>query len=345
MEKLLNNRLNLEILLKICSGDGLDLNLRKLSKVLGKHRETVRKRVSELLHKEIIDRPIYPFTELFREYPIFVTAYADFPDDEDIREWIRFDKNIFAAFRVREGDYNMMLFEFHKSLDDYLSWRKNLTAQKVIPERGGRIPSNVLYISNKMIKKYDPNSAKDLIVQEFKEKGRITLNDYPLDKLSVKLIENLLSGVGIKLNENKISKDLGYHRATIKKRINNMLEGSFILEPLCRFPAFFIPPDFLLVFSMIEIKRHFEKFIDDIRKDPHVNLAYQISQGRYNLLLFEAHRSIESYLMWEDYYSNQYSGCLGSIKNNYLSPRMTISIDQQKVSLGAIEDRLIKLQS
>jgi len=40
------------------------------------------------------------------------------------------------------------------------------------------------------------------------------------------------------------------------------------------------------------------------------------------------------------YYRLRCPGCFGSIKNNYLTPRITISIDQQKLSLGIIEERL-----
>jgi hypothetical protein len=149
--------------------------------------------------------------------------------------------------------------------------------------------------------------------------------------------------VGIRLNGNLLAKDLGYSRVTIKNRIERMLSEKIILKPLCRFPAFFVPPDFILVFSMIEVKKHTEKFLIDIQRDPHVSLAYRIGQGKFNLLLFEAHRSLEDYLLWEEDYLKRYPDCLGSIKNNYLSPRMAISIDQQKVSLGAIEKRLTTL--
>jgi hypothetical protein len=82
----------------------------------------------------------------------------------------------------------------------------------------------------------------------------------------------------------------------------------------------------------------------DIHSDPHISLAYRISEGRYNILLFEAHLSLEDYLRWESCYNARHPGCFGSIKNTYLTPRMTISIDQQKVSLGVIDERLEELR-
>lgn len=340
MNMMLSDKLNLNILRKICSGQGLDVNLRYLSSVLNKHRETVRRRVLELQERKIIDRPIFPFIELYREYPVFVIAYADLPDDENVVRWVKTDKHVFGAFKVREGDYNMMLFEFHRSLDDYMRWRDRLTIEGKIPERAGRTPSSAIYVSNQLVFKYEPNSAIKLIEREFEEKGKVTLNDQVIDEVSLKILSMLVNGKGIRVNENLLARELGIHRATVKKRIGKMVEAGIILEPLCRFPAFFVPPDYLLVFSLVEVKSKKEEVEKRILADPHVSLAYRISQGRYNLLLFETHKSIEEYLIWEDEYVKRFPGCFGSIKNNYLTPKMTISIDQQKVSLGAIENRL-----
>jgi hypothetical protein len=123
-----------------------------------------------------------------------------------------------------------------------------------------------------------------------------------------------------------------------------MEEEGLIHRPLCRFPLFFTPSNYLLVFSMLEVREP-RKFLTDISNDPHVSLAQTISEGRYNVLLFETHIDIESYLRWESSYESKHPGCLGSIKNTYLSPKMTISIDQQKVSLGIIREKLEQLET
>jgi len=339
MPDLLDDRPNLLLLQDICSGNGLEVNLTYLSWRLKRHRNTIRERVRSLLTHKIIDRPVVPFLALFREYPLLVVVYADLPDDERVSKWIREDRNIFGAYRVREGEYNMMLFEFQKDVWSYHVWRDALVSDGKIPERGERTPSNALYFSNKLIVKYQPSAAMDLIEEQFAKGGEIEINDYVLDELALKVLKHLLDGNGIEVNENFLSKRIGIHRSTIRRRIFKMQEEGLIHSPLCRFPLFFTPSNFLLVFSMLEVRKP-RQFLSDIANDPHVSLAYKISEGKYNVLLFESHLSIEDYLRWEKMYEDKYPGCFGSIKNSYLSPKMTISIDQQKVSLGIIEERL-----
>jgi len=337
----LKEELNLRLLRNICSGNGLDVNLSYLSRHLRRHRNSIRERVRNLLSHKIIDRPIFPFFGLFKEYPLLVAAYADLPDSERVNEWLRNDRNVFAAFRVREGEYNIMLFEFHESVWDYHIWRDALVLEDKIPRRGERAPSTVYYFANQLIEKYDPTAGATLIEEEFKgKKDRIDINGYEIDRLALQVLQHLVNGEGIKVNENLLSKELGVHRRTIAKRISKLRDAGLILDPCCRFPSFFVPPNYLLVFSMVEIRDSREQIIRDIQRDPHVSLAYRISEGRFNTLLFESHLSIEDHLIWEKEYSDRYPGCFGSTKINYLSPRMTISIDQQKVSLGIIDDKL-----
>jgi DNA-binding Lrp family transcriptional regulator len=340
----LNDELNLRLLKNICSGNGLDVNLSYLSRHLRRHRNSVRERVRNLLSHRIIDRPIFPFFGLFREYPLLVAAYADIPDSERINEWLRNDRNVFAAFRVREGEYNIMLFEFHQSVWNYHMWRDALVLENKIPRRGERAPSTVYYFANQLIEKYDPTAGAALIEGEFRNRAKMDINGYIMDRLALQVLQHLVNGEGIKVNENLLSKELNIHRRTIAKRISKLQEAGLILDPCCRFPSFFVPPNFLLVFSMVEIKSSREQIIRDIKQDPHVSLAYRISEGRFNTLLFESHLSIEDHLIWEKEYSDRYPGCFGSTKINYLSPRMTISIDQQKVSLGIIEKKLKEVE-
>ncbi|MGQ9514905.1 MAG: hypothetical protein ACUVTL_07660 [Thermoproteota archaeon] len=342
---LLKDKLNLLLLKNICSGNGLDVNLSYLSRHLRRHRNSIRERVRELLKNRIIDRPIFPFFGLFIEYPLLVTAYADLPDNGKVNEWLMKDKNVFAAFRVREGEYNTILFEFHKSVWHYHIWRDNLVRENKIPGRDERAPSTVYYFSNQLIEKYDPAASIALIEEEFEKKNKVEINGYKLDKLALKILHCLIYGMGIKVNENLLSKELGIHRRTIMKRISKLKASGLILDPVCRFPSFFVPPNFLLVLSMVEIKTSRERIMRDLAQDPHVTLAYRISEGRFNTLLFESHLSIEDYLIWEKSYTDRHAGCFGSAKVNYLSPRMTISIDQQKVSLGIIDDKLKELEA
>jgi predicted transcriptional regulator len=344
MSDLLDDRTNLLLLQEICAGNGLEVNLTQLSKRLKRHRNTIRERVRSLLSHRVIDRPVVPFLGLFRERPLLVVVYADLPEDARVSKWIKEDMNIFGAYRIREGDYNMMLFEFHSDVWSYHVWRDSLVPNGKIPARTGRSPSDTLYLSNRLITKYQPSTAIRLIEEQFGKSREIVINDCVLDKLALDVLKCLLEGKGIKVNENALSKKIGVHRSTIRRRIWRMEEMGLIHRPLCRFPLLFTPANFLLVFSMLEVKDP-RKFINDIANDPHVSLAYNISKGRFNTLLFESHADIESYLRWESSYESKYPGCFGSIKNNYLSPRMTISIDQQKVSLGIIAERLKELDA
>jgi len=343
MSDLLDDKFNLLLLREVCSGDGLEVNLTYLSRRLKRHRNTIRERLGRLLSHKVVDRPVVPFLALFKECPLLVVVYADLPEDERVSRWIREDPNIFGAYRIREGEYNMMLFEFQKDVWSYHVWREALVSEGKIPERRHRTPSNALYLSNKLIVKYQPSAPMDLIEEQFSNGEEIEINDYVLDELALKVLRHLIDGNGIKVNENFLSKRIGIHRSTIKRRILKMEEQGIIHRPLCRFPLFFTPSNFLLVFSVLEVRKP-RQFLSDIASDPHVSLAYSISEGRYNLLLFESHVDIEDYLRWEKGYENKYPGCFGSIKNSYLSPRMTLSIDQQKVSLGIIRDRLRQLQ-
>jgi DNA-binding Lrp family transcriptional regulator len=281
-----------------------------------------------------------PFRALFAEFPLLVAAYADLPLDSETTDWLVNDPKIFAAFRVREGEYNMLLFEFHKDLLDYYMWREQLPYLGKIPTRRKRTPSEALYFSNHLILKYEPSAAIELIGEKIENEGQVTLNGYPVDALAFKVLKFLVEGRGLRINENYLSKNVGVHRTTIRRRIHKMQQEKIVLNPLCRFPLFFVPPSLMLVFSMVEVKNSQDRVIKEIMDDPHVSLAYKISRGKYNLLLFECHESIEDYLKWEEKYEQNFPSCFGSIKSSYLSSKTAISIDQQKVSNGIITEKL-----
>src|SRR5208283_4180144 len=146
MFDLLDDRTNLLLLKEICCGDGLEVNLTYLSKRLKKHRNTIRERVRSLLSHNVIDRPVVPFLALFKERPLLVAVYADLPENVKVSKWIREDANIFGAYRIREGDYNMMLFEFHNDVSSYHTWRDTLVSGGKIPDRRARTPSSAIYL-------------------------------------------------------------------------------------------------------------------------------------------------------------------------------------------------------
>ncbi len=341
MQDLLKDRLNLQLLKFVCSGSGVQVNINHLSKRFGKHRKTVKDRVTRLLAHRLVDRPVCPFLGLFRELPLLVTVYAELPSDRKTAEWMKKDSHIFGAFRIRQEEYNTLLLMFYKSVLDYQMWRESLVKNGKIPERAGRQPSNASYFPTGAVMKYEPGAGIGLIENEFlrrKKAGKkLRVEGFGIDELTLSILKCLVNGEGLKVNENWLSKKLGVHRKTIANRIAAMTKAGLILPPVCRFPSFFMPPGFLLVLSLVELKDPRGKALARIANDPHVSLAFRISLGRYNTLMFSAHHKIEEHLAWDAEQD------FGAAKIVYLTSRMTVSIDQQKVSLSVIDERLKEL--
>ena len=114
MADLLEDRTNLLLLQEICAREWSRSEpdaVVETPEEAQKHDQ--RDRVRSLLSHKVIDRPVVPFLGLFRERPLLVVVYADLPEDARVSKWIKEDMNIFGAYRVREGDYNIMLSEFH----------------------------------------------------------------------------------------------------------------------------------------------------------------------------------------------------------------------------------------
>lgn len=342
MEKLLSNKLNLLLLKELCSGRGVNVNLSYLSKKLGRHRNTIRNRVEELFSQNVLDRPICPFMGLYEEYPLLVVVRADLPSEKKIHDWIVNDKHIFAAFKFKSEEHNTILFQFHRDIHQYMVWRESLIEKNKIPPRATRRPSFPSFFTTRRMLKYSPNSAIKLIEERFSEEGELEINGFRLDETSIKILGTLIRGEGIGVNESYLSKTLGIHRKTVFRRISQLTNNGIILSPVCRFPNFFVPPNYLLVYVLASIREH-EKAIDELKSDPHIPIALRISLGRYNMLLFENHLTVEDHIRWEENYNKRFPDIFELANIAYLSPKMAITIDQQKVSLGIIEDRMNQL--
>ncbi|HEC86807.1 MAG TPA: hypothetical protein ENI49_02925 [Thermoplasmatales archaeon] len=65
-----------------------------------------------------------------------------------------------------------------------------------------------------------------------------------------------------------------------------------------------------------------------------------MSTERYTHLIFSCFYLTEDHAEWQETYDQRFSGCIGAVKNTYLSPSMTFSIAQQFVSLGIIDQKL-----
>ena len=344
MTGLLDDRDNLILLENLVSGNAVSVNFSSLSRMLGKHRNTIKKKVESIFNYKIIDRPVFPFRGLYKVYPLLVAVQIDMPENENFMKWIKEDSHIFAAFRSRQGDYNTLLFVYHNNITNYQLWRESLPSilklKYRISERDSAFVSNTSYFSNQLMIKYDPSSGMNLIEGDFYKNGELSFNGYTLDELDLKIVKSLVSGEGMKVNSNLLCSESGLHRKTIEKRINALLREGFLSDPVCRFPNFFVPPHYVLAYSLFEIKKSKGKVIEELKKDPHIPIAFKIIQGKYNMLLFGNHKNISDHLRWEEGYRHRFPGSFGSANITYLSPETTISFDQQIVSLGIISDRL-----
>lgn len=339
MSALIDNELNLAILENICNGVGVEVNISDLAKTLKKHRDTIRDQIKALFDYNIINRPIYPFVRLYQEYPLLVIVRADLPKTEEIVEFLMEDEHIFGAFYVKDEEYNTFLIMFFKDISTYVDWRKKIVAEKDIPPRDVRYPASGSFFSSKHIIKYQPYSPIFQMEEKYQKGETLILNGYKLNDLSIQILKKLMMGESIRTNENLLSKRLAVNRKTVERRVLALLKEKVVGRPVCRFPKFFVPPDHILVYYLLEIKKSLDNVVRAIKSDPNVPLAFEASLGRYNLLLFQVFSTVDEHLEWEDRYTTRFPGSLGAMKNIYLSPKMTARIDQQKISLAIIRKR------
>jgi len=339
MSDLLNDMLNLEILENICSGTGVEVNISALSNTFKRHRNTIKEQVRALFDNNIINKPIFPFIWLYQENPLLVIVRADLPRSEKIDKFLKEDEHIFGAFYVRDEEYNTLLIEFFRDIYEHGEWRKKIVIESKIPPREIRYPAHALFFSNRHILKYQPHSPIYKMEEKYKSGEEIVLNGYKLNNLCFQIFKKLVLGEGIRTNENMLAQKLNVHRKTIERRISDMMNAGIVTKPACRFPKFFVPPDHILVYYLVEVKKSMEKIVKAIKTDPSIPLALEANIGRYNLLLFGAFFNVEDHFRWEETYDTRFPECIGAMKKIYLSPTMTASIDQQKVSLNIIRNR------
>jgi len=181
---------------------------------------------------------------LYREYPLLVIVRADLRDEKSVRDWIVEDPHIFAAYWSRHAEYNMLLFVYHKDVLGYQLWRESLIEERKIPSREMRIPSSATYFSNQLMAKYDPGAAIGLMENEENRKGRIEINGMELNKDHLNILKHLVSGGAFKINENLVSRELGIHRKTVMRRVDQLIKERWILNSVCRFPDLLCPPNY-----------------------------------------------------------------------------------------------------
>jgi len=348
---LLTDEANLLLLQSLVSGEAVSVNLSVLSRILGKHRNTIKKKVEAIFEHKILDPPVFKFPGLYRYYPLLIALNLDQPrmPSERIKfeKWVKEDPYIFAAFSSRQGDYDTLLFIYHQNITSYQLWMESLpsTLRSTygLSEAAANFESSTTYFSNQRVIKYNPSSGIHLIESDFQKGGELDINGYNLDLVDLEIMKSLVSGKGIKTNYSALCEKTGLHRKTIEKRISELMKEGLLSTPVCRFPSYFVPPIYVLTYSLFEIKKSQEKVIREIVQDPHVPIGYKILHGKFNFLLFGNHHSIGDHLRWEEGYRKKFPDAFGSVNITYLSPRMTIAFDRKIVALSLIQNKMKSL--
>lgn len=346
MADLLKNELNLELLKLIVSGKGIEINVSELSKTLGKHRNTIKDRVKQLFKYKIINKPQYSFLWLFRELPFMAISRVNFLRDEKTKDFIERDDHIFAAFFFKEEEYNTLMISFHKDVCVHQQWYEKIINNVIVPYREEGYLTQVIQLGTKCFQKYNPAVPIKVIEQDINEKRLTSINGYEFDELSLDILKRLLRGEGTRTNENFLAKELNVHRRTIERRINVLYKEGIIGRPVCRFPRLIVPPEYILVKSLFQIKKQHQTIMKALKGDSHITWMIKAVTGRggYNLVVFSTFYKIEEHLKWQEQLDQRFPGCIGATKNTYLSPSMTFSIDPEYVSMCIIKKKLEEIQ-
>jgi hypothetical protein len=268
-----------------------------------------------------------------------VIERADLPRDQKTNRFIEEDPHIFAAFFKKDEEYNTLLIEYFREIEHHQNWRETLVKEGKLPPKKDRYPSDIMYFSNKSYIKYNPAQMALLLERDLRKHNGI-ISNYQLDDLSIKILKKLTFGEGIHTNEHLLAKQLGVHRKTVEKRISVLLSKKILLPPVCNFPRFLVPPDYMLVLSLKEIKKNTNNVLRSWNNDLHVPIILRASIGRYTHLIFSCFYRVRDHLQWEEEYDQRFPDCIGAVNNKYLSPSMMFSIAQQFVSLELIKHKL-----
>lgn len=343
MKKIFEDHLNLKIMELLCEGEGVTVNTTELSKVLGRHRNTIKNNIYKLFEHKIIEKPSYPFSHLFKEWPLLVIEKANFRRDLKTNTFIEKDPVIWAAFFVKENDYNTLLIEFHKDLYSYQNWRESIITEGKITLEERNYPSETIFLTMRNLIKYDPTTSVQIIETNFKNNRHTQINGLRINEFQLELIKLLLTGKGINTNENHLGNILNVHRRTVKRRIEKLLDQKILNNPVCCFPRVWVPPEYFLVFSLFEVKKNYDLLQRTLKNDPHIPILFRAIIDKFNLALFGNFYKMEDFLEWAEDYDQRLPGCIGAVKNTFLSPTMTFSIAHNYVTLTYIQNIINRL--
>ena len=346
MPGLLDDPLNVEILKLVCAGEGVEINVSELAESFRKHRNTVSSRLHNLFEHGIIDKPFHPLPLLFKQNPFLVIEKCEFTRDMNTNKWIELDPFIWAAFFFRDEEYNTLLVELHEDLFHYQTWKDRIVDEGHVSIKQGRdyIHSEAIFIDTRAIIKYDPSSAFHVFKENQQAGYHSKINELEIDDTDLNLLDALLQGKGVWTNANTLAKKLGIHRRTVQRRLKLLLKERIITPAVSRFPRVWVPPQYFMVLSLLEINTHKERIQNAVAADPHVSFLAKTTVGRYNYLSVAGFYRMEDHLTWEEEYGQRFSDSIGAMKNVYLSPDMTFSIHQQYVALTFLDQLANRLR-
>jgi len=340
----LENKTTLKLLELLCTGEGVDINVSALSKELKKHRNTLKERVNNLIDYKIIEKPFYPLLWLFNEYPLLVISKDKLQRDETTKGLIEKDPHIFAGYFFQEEAYNTLTIQFHKNLYSYHTWSDNILENEKVIKEEDRYPPNALLFSTKRIIKFDTAAPFKIIERGYK-KGMIKeIGNLKLDSISVNILKLILNAKAIRTNENLLARTLNVNRSTVIRQIQGLLHEGIIGKPTSRFPLTFVPPDYMLIFSLYEIKKRCKEVEGFFRRDSRVPLLIKANTGRYNYFVASTFKTVEDHIKWQEKYTRNFNACIKAIKNTYLSPAMTFAINQNSISQELIRKKLRQIK-
>jgi len=343
MKGILEDQLNLKIMKLICSGKGVSINFTEFSNIFEKHRNTIKNNITKLFEYKILEKPSYPFTQLFTEWPLLVIEKANFRRDLKTNMFIEKDPSIWAAFFAKEDDYNTLLIEFHEDLYSYQNWRESIIAEEKITLEEKSYPSEAVFLTTKNLIKYNLPVSAQIIQNNLKNNRHKELNGLRINEFKLELIKLLLHGKGISTNENHLGNILNVHRRTVKRRIEKLINQRILANPVCCFPRVWVPPEYSLVFSLVEVKRNYDLLQRTFKNDPHIPILFRATVDKFNIALFGIFYKMEDFLEWAEEYDQRFPGCIGAVRNTFLSPKMTFSIAHNYITLTYIQNKIDRL--
>jgi len=347
MLQYLDNPLDIKLLKSICSGTGVEINISFFAEKFHKHRNTIKSKIDNLLNNRVIEKPLFPFNALLNELSLLVIEKINLPRDPKTNKWIEEDPHIWAAYFVKEEEYNTLLIELHQDFFNYQIWKEKIFNDELItidPEQVHYYEP--IFSSTKSIIKNKPEDSIRIIKKNFRNKANPFIGNLKFDELSIEILKMLLNGKGIRTNENQLSKKLNVHRKTIQRRIDLYLRDDIVGTPKCMFPRIWSPPLYFTVLSLLQIKRckQRNRIVKSLTIDPHVAFITKINSRNYDFAMLSNFYKIADHLEWVESYNTRFQNCVGAIKNTYLSPSMAFSIDYNYVTNIFLENQLKRIR-